>query len=206
MMMILSTVTVFAASYLAGSVNFAIVLFRLLGRDDPRGRFSGNAGTTNVYRQAGILWAAAVLFMDIARAVIVAWGAGALLHPAAVPWACLFLVAGNRFPLFHGFRGGKGVANYLGFTFFISPAAGALSCAAWVVAYGISRVPFIASFVMIAVLAGGTMARYSGHPAAIAGAVVTALFVALNHRTNVREYFVNGKGRHAVRDRDREDE
>ncbi|HYA13651.1 MAG TPA: glycerol-3-phosphate acyltransferase, partial [Syntrophales bacterium] len=63
------------AAYIAGSVNFSILLFKMLGRDDPRYHFSGTAGTTNVYRQAGMLWAGVILLLDLARAVAVSWAA-----------------------------------------------------------------------------------------------------------------------------------
>ena len=54
-------------AYLAGSINFAIIVLRLLGKEDPRTTFSGNAGTTNVYRQAGKGWAVLVLLLDVGR-------------------------------------------------------------------------------------------------------------------------------------------
>ena len=53
-----SLLIILACAYLAGSVNFSILLFALLGKGDPRSRFSGNAGATNVWRQAGLGWAA----------------------------------------------------------------------------------------------------------------------------------------------------
>jgi glycerol-3-phosphate acyltransferase PlsY len=61
-------------AYLAGSVNFAIIFLKLAGKADPRLNFSGNAGTTNVYRQAGILWAAVVFLLDIGRAITGVYG------------------------------------------------------------------------------------------------------------------------------------
>ena len=74
-----------AGAYLAGSVNFSILLFRILGREDPRRQFSGNAGVTNVYRQAGLLWAAVVLLLDIGRAFGVCWAALHMLALEVVP-------------------------------------------------------------------------------------------------------------------------
>ncbi|MDQ5984722.1 MAG: Glycerol-3-phosphate acyltransferase [Syntrophus sp. SKADARSKE-3] len=147
---------VLAAAYLAGSVNFSICLFWLLGRDDPRLRFSGNAGVTNVRRQAGLFWASVVLLLDLTRAAAVAVMAVNSLETAMVPWVGLALVTGNRFPCFHQFQGGKGVAGYLGFTVFTAPFAAALSCLAWVVVYAVVRIPFVASFFMIICLAAGT--------------------------------------------------
>jgi glycerol-3-phosphate acyltransferase PlsY len=139
----------FLLAYIAGSINFAIIVLGLLGKEDPRTTFSGNAGTTNVYRQAGKL-------------------ALAFLHATCVPWIGLALVAGNRFPLFHGFSGGKGVASYLGFILPISPWGAAVSCLVWVAVNRIVRIPFIASFFMILTLGGAAIAANGGQVVSIA--------------------------------------
>lgn len=178
---------ILAVAYLAGSVNFSIVLFRLLGRDDPRLCFSGNAGVTNVRRQVGLFWAAVVLILDIGRALAVAALAGYGLEAAMVPWAGLALVVGNRFPCFHQFQGGKGVAGLLGFTIFTAPSAAGLSCLVWVAVYAIVRVPFVASFFMIAVLAAGTVIAFGYDAIATTGATATALFIVYNHRKNISD-------------------
>lgn len=174
-------------SYLAGSVNFSILLFRFLGKGDPRKSHSGNAGVTNVYRLAGPVWAAVVLILDVGRAVAVALIASWALPQEQVPWAGLALVAGNSYPCFHRFRGGKGVANYLGFTAVVTPAGAAVSALAWVLVYLVRRTPFIASFAMIAVLALGTIAACDYNGTAAAGAIVTALFIVFNHRKNIMD-------------------
>ena len=140
---------IYLFAYLAGSVNFAIIFFKMTGKGDPRLSFSGNAGTTNVYRQAGILWAAVIFLLDIGRALAVAAMAIYFLKNSLLPWAGFFLVLGNSFPCFHGFRGGKGVANYLGFTILVSPWAALASAIIWLIVYGIVRVTFIASFFMV---------------------------------------------------------
>ncbi len=177
------------AAYLAGSVNFSILLFRARGRGDPRAGFSGNPGTFNVSRQVGAGWAALILALDLGRAVGVAAAARALGPRGMVPWAGFFLVLGNMFPLFHGFRGGKGVAAFLGLTAYAAPAAAALSALAWIIVYRlIARVTFIASSVMVAVLAAGTVAAFGGAPLPAAGTLATAAAVMAAHRRNVREY------------------
>jgi glycerol-3-phosphate acyltransferase PlsY len=172
-------------AYFAGSINFAIILLGLLGREDPRTKFSGNAGTTNVYRQAGIGWAAVVLLLDTGRAVGLAALALCLLPATLAPWVGTALVAGNRFPCFHRFQGGKGVASFLGFTIPIAPWGVAVSCLVWVAVYGIVRIPFVASFFMVLVL--GIAAAWSDGAQAIpiAGTVVTVLLIFLNHRENI---------------------
>ena len=175
------------AAYIAGSVNFSILLFRMLGKDDPRYYFSGTAGTTNVYRQAGMLWAGVVLLLDLARAVAVSWAALHLLPINNVPWVGLALVFGNRFPCFHQFHGGKGVASYLGFTALISPLAAVSSTLVWLVVYGIVHIPFIASFFMTIALAVGTIIACGYQAAAMAGTIITALFIFYSHKQNVTE-------------------
>ncbi|MEI7637827.1 MAG: glycerol-3-phosphate acyltransferase [Syntrophus sp. (in: bacteria)] len=178
-----------AGAYLAGSVNFSILLFRILGREDPRRQFSGNAGVTNVYRQAGLLWAAVVLLLDIGRAFGVCWAALHMLALEVVPLMGLAFIIGNRYPCFHQFRGGKGVAGYLGFTALISPIFAGISALAWVVVYRIVRIPFIASFLMTTVLAIGTIIACGFRTVAVAGTVATVLFIFNNHRQNVAAFF-----------------
>ena len=175
-------------AYLAGSVNFAIIFLKLAGKADPRLNFSGNAGTTNVYRLAGILWASVVFLLDIGRAITVAFMANYFLKNTLLPWACFFLVLGNTFPCFHGFRGGKGVANYLGFTLLVSPWSAVLAAAIWLVAYGIGRVPFIASFFMVFTLACGQASTLHWHLSAVTGAFATFLLILFNHRKNIANY------------------
>jgi acyl phosphate:glycerol-3-phosphate acyltransferase len=172
-------------TYLAGSINFAIITLRILGKEDPRTKFSGNAGTTNVYRQAGWAWAAVVLLFDVGRAASLAALALALLPFAFVPWIGLALVAGNRFPLFHGFRGGKGVASYLGFAIPIAPWGAAAACLAWVAVHRIVRIPFVASFGMILILGRGIAAAGNWEAIAIAGTAATVLLIAFNHKRNI---------------------
>ena len=173
------------AAYAAGSVNFSILLFRLLGRADPREHFSGNPGVSNVYRQAGPAWAAAVLSLDLLRAAAVALLSVRLCSPDRLGWCALALVAGNMFPLFHGFRGGKGVANYLGYTAVVSPWAALLAAWVWLVIFSILRVPFLGSFGMVAALSVG-LAHRGGFsaPALVAVAAVTALIITA-HRSNL---------------------
>ena len=148
-------------AYLAASINFSILLFKVLGRGDPRDKFSGTAGTVNVTRQLGMVWGVVILLLDMGRAGAVAQVGAWLLPAPLVPVLGFFLVLGNQKPLFHGFRGGKGVASYLGFTAFISPVSAGVSCLAWIFAYGLYRQPFIGSFFMISALGLGTMIHYS---------------------------------------------
>ena len=109
----------------------------------------------------------------------------ALLPFAFVPWIGLALVAGNRFPCFHGFRGGKGVASYLGFVVPIAPWGAAAACLAWVAVHRIVRIPFIASFCMILVLGRAVAAAGETDVLSIAGTVATVALIVFNHRRNI---------------------
>lgn len=189
-------VILFLLVYLVGSVNFAILALRAIGKADPRTQFSGNAGTTNVYRQAGPAWAAFVLLLDVGRALAAAAVAVHFLPAAAVPWIGFSLVLGNRFPCFHEFRGGKGVAGFLGFTIPLSPVAAVFAALGWVAVYLIVRIPFVASFFMISVLAIGLMMAYNFEAVAAAGSIATALLIFINHRQNIAALLCEQGKRH----------
>ncbi len=176
-------------SYLAGSINFAILFFKIAGKADPRLSFSGNAGTTNVYRQAGLHWAVLVFALDIGRALAVAVLAMHFISGEWLIWAGFFLILGNGFPCFHGFRGGKGVASYLGFTALIAPWTALLAAIVWVSVYGVKRVPFVASFFMAAILSVGHALSFQRALPATAGALATFVLIVFNHRSNIRQYW-----------------
>lgn len=181
-------------AYLAGSVNFAILFFKIAGRADPRLSFSGNAGTTNVYRLAGMPWAILVFMLDIGRALGVAALSVYFISGEWLAWAGFFLILGNSFPCFHGFRGGKGVANYLGYTLLISPWAAFTAAMIWLfVYYGVKRVPFIASFFMVAALSVGQAMPFYWSLPAITGALASFVLIIFNHRVNIKKYGKDGQ-------------
>ena len=178
-------VLVCVAAYLAGSINFSILFFRIAGKADPRLSFSGNAGTTNVYRQAGLPWAVLVFALDIGRALAVACLAVHYINGEWLVWAGFFLILGNTFPCFHGFRGGKGVANYLGFTILIAPWAVMLSAMIWACVFWLKRMPFLASLFMVATLSVGHGVTFQWALPTAAGAFMTFALIVLNHRKNI---------------------
>lgn len=178
-----------ASAYFLGSINFAIVVMKFAGRGDPRTKFSGNAGATNVYRQAGLFWAAVVLLLDFGRALIFSFVSIQWNGVTLAPWVGLFLLLGNRFPCFHQFKGGKGVGSYLGFTAALSLLTSALSCLVWVAAYSVFRVPFIASLGMIFILSAGFMIAVSWDTSAVIGIGLTTMLLLANHWPNIKHHF-----------------
>ncbi len=182
------SILIILAAYTAGSINFSILLFKGLKKGDPRDKFSKNPGATNVYRQAGLFWAIIVLFLDMGRAMAIAGTALYFSDPRVVPWVGLGLIAGNRFPLFHGFKGGKGVANFLGFSLVLIPVWALCSGIAWIIVHRISKAPFLGSFTMVIILCTGTILRFKAFPYCAAGTIATGLLIIINHKSNIKEF------------------
>jgi glycerol-3-phosphate acyltransferase PlsY len=187
-------ILLFIAAYLVGSVNVSIGLFRILGKEDPRARFSGNPGATNVYRLAGLGWAVCVLFLDMGKAIAIAAVALSMLPSYLAAWVGLGLILGNRFPCFHHFRGGKGVAAYLGFAAVFSPVLAGIGMLLWIAAYGVTRHPFIGSFAMVLMLAIGVITRCGNSATAVAGTIATIGLIYYSHKKNIMELIAK-KGR-----------
>ena len=174
-------------AYLAGSVNFSILVFKFKKQGDPRDSHSGNPGMTNVYRQSGFLMSAVVLLLDMGRSLAVAMLAAVMLPYSWVPWIGFGLIVGNRYPCFHGFRGGKGVANYLGFTLYIAPYAVLWSALAWLLCFACFRIPFIGSFAMVLILAGASIYHCGYQFWCSTGVILTVMFIIYGHKQNIRD-------------------
>ena len=97
-------------------------------------------------------------------------------------------MAGNRFPCFHQFQGGKGVASFLGFTIPLAPWGVVFSCLAWVILYGIVRIPFIASFGLILILGAATVAANDPRLVPAVGTAASVLLIFFNHRKNIARW------------------
>ncbi|WP_020586044.1 glycerol-3-phosphate acyltransferase [Desulfobacter curvatus] len=172
-------------AYTLGSLNVSILVMKLKTKKDPRTLFSKNAGTTNVYRILGLKWAGCVLLTDMGKAFLIAAVASRFLSVTAAVWVGFFLLLGNRFPCFHGFKGGKGVAHFIGFSLFFTPAFTLLSLSGWCAGYLFFRHAFTSSMVLVAILGMG-LARTSGTDfMGIAGVIACMGFIVLNHRNNL---------------------
>jgi glycerol-3-phosphate acyltransferase PlsY len=182
--MSLTTLSVLVASYLLGSLNFAIVILRIGGFPDPRTMHSGNAGASNVARVAGRPIAGLVLLLDMARSVSVQLAAARFCPAEWIAWAGLALILGNRFPLYHGFRGGKGVATYLGFVGAAQPWSALLACGAWLATYLPTRIPALASMAMLAVLVGASLHASPLTVVSVGGSLLTTGLIVAGHRSN----------------------
>ncbi len=171
-------------AYAAGALNVSIIVLKLKTKKDPRTLFSKNAGTTNVYRILGMKWAGFVLMIDVGKAFLISALASWFLSVPATLWVGFFLLLGNRFPCFHGFKGGKGVAHFIGFSLFLTPLFTLLSLAGWCTGYLFFRRPFAGSMVLVGIIGMG-LARISGIDFSGIAAVIACMgFIVLNHRSN----------------------
>lgn len=190
-----------AAAYLIGSVDFAVVVARMHGVDIHQAG-SGNPGAANVLRTLGRGPAGAVLVGDTLKGVIAA-GLGMVVGADPVgPWAFaagLAAVVGHCYPIFHRFRGGKGVATALGVVLLTLPLVALILAAVWAVVVGLTRISALGSLAASAAVVPLALWRgVDGAALALMGSMF--LVVVWRHRGNVRrllageEHTVGGRG------------
>ncbi len=136
--------------YLLGSIPFGILVTRAMGLGDLRSIGSGNIGATNVLRTGNKGAALATLFLDGGKGAVAVLVARWLLAEDAAQVAGLAAFLGHLFPVWLGFRGGKGVATFLGLMLALSWVVGAALCVTWLVVALIGRTSSIAALVAAA--------------------------------------------------------
>jgi glycerol-3-phosphate acyltransferase PlsY len=180
-----------AGGYLAGSIPFGYLLARLVLGVDVRKVGSGNIGGTNVARAGGKALGVTTIVLDALKAVVPIAIARHFLGDA--PRADLLVVAvavaafvGHLFPVWLGFKGGKGVATALGIFAVLAPWAALAGIAAYAVAYGATRISSVGSLGGTAACATVTfLLNGPASPVSWAGVALAALIV-LRHRENIR--------------------
>jgi glycerol-3-phosphate acyltransferase PlsY len=184
-------------AYLLGSLNGALLIGRFKGVDI-RSQGSGNAGGTNALRTQGWMFALGVIVIDVLKAVIAVRVLPTVVTAPAMPieWlaaGCGFAaVVGHVYPIFHGFRGGKGVATVLGTLLALSLPLLLGALAVWLTMMmlfgyvGLGSMVAAASVPLLAQWAGklGFVAPAAVMPLTVFG-VVCAVFVVWTHRSNV---------------------
>ncbi|MEJ5376716.1 MAG: glycerol-3-phosphate 1-O-acyltransferase PlsY [bacterium] len=173
-------------AYLLGSVPFGLLFSKALGKKDPRSWGSGNIGATNVFRTSGLGAAVLTLLADGLKGYVPAWGAVALqLGPWEAILVGLAAFLGHLFPVYLGFKGGKGVAT----------AAGIMAALAPLVLFGCLGV-FILGFALSRLVSVGSIMAAFGAPvgAKLLGGEAPLVFLTLvlacgilwRHKENMR--------------------
>ncbi len=170
-------------SYLLGSVPFGVVIARVLGLGDLRKIGSGNIGATNVLRTGSKLGAFLTLVLDAGKGAIAVLIARALLAGDAAQVAGGAAFMGHLFPVWLGFRGGKGVATFLGTLLSLAWPVGVAACLTWLATAAVTRISSLAALVAAATSPVWAVVLGRGDVAALA--FVLMLFVLYRHRTNI---------------------
>lgn len=181
-------VALLLATYLLASINFSILVMKLAGKEDPRESGSGNAGATNIRRQAGTFWAGVVLVLELGKAGLIVSSARYFLPEEMLFPPLLALILGNRWSIFYRFRGGKGVASYLGFTLFAMPWAALAGCVGWLIVYGLTRHSFFGSGVMTLSCAAGILCLPGNIWVAVPVVLISTALVFHAHLPNWRNW------------------
>jgi acyl phosphate:glycerol-3-phosphate acyltransferase len=174
------------AAYLLGSVSCAIIVCRLMGLHDPRGQGSGNPGATNVMRIGGKKPAGLTLFGDMLKGFAPAYLAN-LLNVPSVFLATIGLAAffGHLYPIFFGFKGGKGVATSLGVLLGFSWALGAGVIGTWLLVYKLRKISSL-SALTASVLSPVYAWFILGDRVIVGAALVMTVFLLIRHKSNIQ--------------------
>lgn len=190
---------VLAGAYLLGSIPFAVVVSRAFGLSDPRRVGSGNPGATNVLRSGHRLAAALTLIGDSGKGAVAVVACSALLEPAHLPaswpaWAGAAAFLGHLFPVFLGFRGGKGVATFLGILLVLLPIVGLATCLLWAAVAAWLRYSSLASMISAAAAALAVLGIPTP-PGAAAAVVIMSLALIARHHRNIAQLIAGTESR-----------
>ena len=168
--------------YFLGSVPFGLLLAKAAGKGDIREIGSGSIGATNVLRTGSKWLAAATVLLDAAKGVLAVLLVQRLFHGAG-GIAAVAAVAGHCFPVWLGFRGGKGFATAAGVCLVLAWPAFLLSAVVWGVTVATTRISSASS--MAAVVVAPVAAYLAGFSEAVPPLLAVAAIVLVQHRANI---------------------
>lgn len=190
------------AAYLIGSVPFAVLVSKAFGLADPRSFGSGNPGATNVLRTGNKMAALLTLLGDAAKGAVAVWLARAIgpqwfnatTLPMVVAVVGLAAFIGHVFPLFLGFKGGKGVATAAGVLLALSPWLGLATFLAWLAVAILTRYSSLAS-VCAGVFAPLAAVWVIGFRAEVVAVAAMSAILVWRHAGNIQRLLAGTEGR-----------
>jgi glycerol-3-phosphate acyltransferase PlsY len=203
--MVLASLLIVAAAYLLGSVPTGYLLMRLFRKEDIRQSGSGNIGATNVLRSGGKGLGAATFLLDMLKGCSAVW-LGALLGGLLLPHtpvrdaealAALVAVLGHVFPVWLGFRGGKGVATGFGVFLAATPPAALAAISVFALVLALSRYVSLASILGSASFPvfAHFLDHYERPPLFIAVEIAVAAIIIVKHHQNIRRLIAGTESR-----------
>ncbi|MEO6361331.1 MAG: glycerol-3-phosphate 1-O-acyltransferase PlsY [Sphingomicrobium sp.] len=173
---------VLAIGYLFGSIPFGLILTQVAGKGDVRDIGSGNIGATNVLRTGSKPLAAATLLLDILKGAAAIWIARTML-PGHDNYAAAGALLGHLYPVWLKFKGGKGVATFLGILIPLLPVAAAIYAAIWVILLLTIRISSVAG--LAAAISAPVTAAVLGNHNLFPMLLGFALLIVWKHRMNI---------------------
>ena len=193
------TVLVALVAYLVGSLSFAVIVSRAYRLPDPHSYGSGNPGATHVLRSGRKSAAVLTLLGDALKGFVVVWAvrhwdAGPGIGSSDIAIAAIAVFAGHLYPVYFGFKGGKGVATAAGILFALSPWLGLATLATWAAAFAVTRMSSVGA--LTAAVAAPVVAVVMFGPGAIAAAVLLmGVLIVYRHRSNIRKLLAGTESR-----------
>lgn len=177
-------------AYLIGSLSFAVIVARLMNLPDPRSFGSGNPGATNMLRTGKKTAALLTLAGDLAKGWIAVWLAGLAgayfgMQILAVHIGALAVFLGHLYPVFFGFKGGKGVATALGILLALHPLLGLSALVTWAAVFTVTRLSSLAALTA-ALLVPLYGAYFMGSRISILTLCMLAALLVWRHRGNIQ--------------------
>ena len=176
--------------YLFGSISSAILISKLFGLNDPRQQGSKNPGATNVLRSGNKFAAALTLFGDVLKGAIPVALAQYYGAPTAIiAVVCITAFMGHLYPIFFGFKGGKGVATAIGVFMALSWKIFSIFALVWLLVLAISRYSSLSALIAAAITGLASFAVLNqAHQVQLIGAVFWIVaFLFLRHRENIEK-------------------
>ena len=199
---VLQALAAVVASYLIGSLSFAVIVSRMMGLQDPRTYGSQNPGATNVLRSGSKAAAVLTLLLDAVKGwlpVFVVQRLPGMDLDAVVAACALAAFAGHVWPVFFRFKGGKGVATAAGVLFGVDPWLGLATMATWLIVAFFSRYSSLAA-VAAAVFAPayyllGAKVVWSGAPVIALSIGVMSAVLLYRHKDNIARLIAGKESR-----------
>lgn len=179
--------------YLLGSIPFGIVIARIMGLGDLRQIGSGNIGATNVLRTGSKLGAFLTVILDAGKAGIAALLALCFAGPDAAQLAGFAAFFGHCFPVWLGFKGGKGVATFFGLIFALAWPVGLAAGATWLVVAAVTRFSSLAA--LVTCIATPIWMAVLGHSQMIALGAALAVLILWRHHENIARLLNGTEGK-----------
>ena len=182
-------------AYLLGSISSAIVVSRIMGLPDPRTMGSGNPGATNVLRTGNKKAAAITLLGDALKGLVPVLLAKMLgMEPSVIALVAIAAFLGHLYPVFFGFKGGKGVATALGIFLAVSFPVGLLLAASWFVIAYITKISSISALIA-ACLSPFYIFFVDGEMTYVVMAVFLSVVLVYRHKSNIRDLLSGKEGK-----------